>query len=129
MAINKIINIKFAELLITCVLIALHHHSFIAENYSTAVFTMCVFGGYLIVLTGPCLGIILGFGIDRRLNMFYSGVGCILFIIIGAVVLNFFTSGHCCSSLQVTGIFKGCFSLVEGILFLIDAVLVFRGDS
>ncbi|CAL7940774.1 unnamed protein product [Xylocopa violacea] len=129
MALNKIINIKFAQLLIVCILIALHHHSFVAENYNTLMFTMCVFGGYLIVLAGPCLGIILGFAMDRRLNMFYSAVGCVLFIIIGALVLNFFTGGRCCSSLQVTGIFKGCFSLVEGILFLIEAVLAFRGDS
>ncbi|XP_076762195.1 uncharacterized protein LOC143430094 [Xylocopa sonorina] len=129
MALNKIINIKFAELLIACILVALHHHSFVAENYTTAMFTMCVFGGYLIVLAGPCLGIILGFVIDRRLNIFYSAIGCILFIIIGAVVLNYFTGSSCCNSLQVTGIFKGCFSLIEGILFLIDAVLVFRGDS
>ncbi|KOX73302.1 hypothetical protein WN51_01159 [Melipona quadrifasciata] len=62
-------------------------------------------------------------------DMFYSAVGCILFIIAGALILDHFANSVYRGSFRDTGLAKGCISIVGGILFLIDAILVFRGEA
>ncbi|XP_017763934.1 PREDICTED: uncharacterized protein LOC108553515 [Eufriesea mexicana] len=129
MALNKATIIKILELVLVCVLIGMHYHSFTDAGINSAMITMGTFGGYLIILAGIVIGIILGTAIDRRLDMFFSVVGLVLFVISGALILDHFTNSVYHGSFRNTGIAKGCISLVEGVLFLLDAVFSFRGNA
>ncbi|XP_003485058.1 uncharacterized protein LOC100740689 [Bombus impatiens] len=129
MAINKMTIIKLLQLITVCILIALHYHSFSDGSQNSAMITMGAFGGYLIILAGVFFGILAGYGMDRRLDMFYSSTGCALFIIAGALILDHFTNSVYRGSYRDTGLAKGCISIAEGVLFLVDAILVFRGEA
>ncbi|KAK1136777.1 hypothetical protein K0M31_001313 [Melipona bicolor] len=129
MAYNKGFILKLLELIVVCILIGLHYHSFSDSSINSAMITMGAYGGYLIILVGIFFGIIMGTGIERRIDMFYSAVGCILFIIAGALILDHFVNSVYRGSFRDTGLAKGCISIVGGILFLIDAILVFRGEA
>ena len=61
-------------------------------------------------------------------DLFFSIVGCILFIIAGALILDHFINAVYRGNFRNTGIAKGLISIVQGVLFLIDAVFAFRGD-
>ncbi|KOC62346.1 hypothetical protein WH47_05329, partial [Habropoda laboriosa] len=115
--------------IVVCVLIGLHYHSFSDGGRHSAMITMGAFGGYLIILAGIFLGILLGSALDRRLDMFFTVAGFILFVLAGALILDYFANSVYKGSFRDTGLAKGCVSLVEGILFLVDAVLVYRGSS
>ncbi|XP_043522928.1 uncharacterized protein LOC122535448 [Frieseomelitta varia] len=128
MAFNKGFILKLLELIVVCILIGLHYHSFSDSSINSAMITMGAYGGYLIILVGTFFGIIMGTGVERRIDMFYSVVGCILFIIAGALILDHFANSVYRGSLRDTGLAKGCISIVGGILFLVDAILVFRGE-
>lgn len=62
-------------------------------------------------------------------DMFYSVAGSILFIIAGALILDHFSNSVYRGSFRDTGLAKGCISIAEGVLFLVDAILVFRGEA
>ncbi|XP_017890590.1 uncharacterized protein LOC108631277 [Ceratina calcarata] len=127
MAINKGTVIKIVELVIVCILIGLHYHSASDRGLNTAMLTMGAFGGYLIILAGLLFAILLGAALDRRVDMFFSVVGFILFVVVGGLIIDHFANMYR-GSVRDTGIAKGCISIVEGIVFLIDAILVYRGQ-
>ncbi|KAK9299881.1 hypothetical protein QLX08_007265 [Tetragonisca angustula] len=129
MAFNKGFILKLLELVVVCILIGLHYHSFSDRGIISSMITMGAYGGYLIILVGIFFGIIMGSGAERRIDIFYSVVGCILFIIAGALILDHFANSIYRGSFRDTGLAKGCISIVGGILFLIDAILVFRGEA
>lgn len=128
MSFNKGQILKLLELIVVCVLIGLHYHSFGYAGKNSAMITMGAFGGYLIILAGIFFGILLGSALERRMDLFFSVVGFIVFIVAGALILDDFTNTSR-GSFRDTGIAKGCVSLAEGVLFLIDAVLTYRGSS
>ncbi|XP_068965872.1 uncharacterized protein [Bombus flavifrons] len=129
MEINKMIIIKLLQLLMVCILIGLHCQSFSDRGPLSAMITAGTFGGYLIVLAGVFFGIIVGCRMDRRLEMFYLTIGSILFIIAGALILDHFTNSVYRGSYRDIGLAKGSISIAEGVLFLVDAILVFRGET
>ncbi|XP_033312125.1 uncharacterized protein LOC117211910 [Bombus bifarius] len=129
MAINKMTIIKLLQLIMVCILIALHYYSFSDGSQNSAMITMSAFGGYLIILSGVFFGIIGGYGMDRRLDMCYSSTGCVLFILAGVLILDHFTNSVYRGSYRDTGLAKGCISIAEGVLFLVDTILVFRGEA
>ncbi|XP_003701782.1 uncharacterized protein LOC100880636 [Megachile rotundata] len=127
--ITRLAIIKFLELAIVCVLIGLHYHSFNAGDQHTAMITMGTFGGYLIILVGLFAATFLGSPVDRRVDLFFSLVGFVLFIVAGALNIDFFIHLTFKGSFRTTGIAKGVISLIEGALFLVDAFLTYRGES
>ncbi|CAK9828165.1 hypothetical protein ANTRET_LOCUS5739 [Anthophora retusa] len=129
MSFNRSHVLKVLQLVLVCVLIGLHYHSFNFGSRNSAMITMGTFGGYLVILAGIFFGILLGSALERRLDLFFSVAGFILFILAGALILDDFVNIGYKSSFRDTGIAKGCISLAEGILFLIDAVLTYRGSS
>lgn len=127
--ITRLAIIKFLELAIVCTLIGLHYHSFNAGDQHTAMITMGTFGGYLIILVGLFAGTLLGSPVDRRVDLFFSLVGFVLFIVAGALNIDFFVHYSFRGSFRNTGMAKGVISLIEGVLFLIDAFLTYRGEA
>ncbi|XP_076243668.1 protein snakeskin [Calliopsis andreniformis] len=128
-AITRLSIIKFLELLIVCILIGLHYHSFNAGDQHTAMITMGTFGGYLIILVGLFAGSLMGTPVNRRVDLFFAIVGCVLFIVAGALNIDFFNKLYFKNSFRDTGLAKGSISIIEGALFLLDAFLTFRGEA
>ncbi|XP_015608169.1 uncharacterized protein LOC107273976 [Cephus cinctus] len=126
--ITRLAIVKFLELLLVCILIGLHYHSFRTGDDHTAMITMGTFGGYLIILVGLFAGGVMGTPVNRRVDLFFSLIGCALFIAAGALNIHEFEKYNK-SSLRDTGLAKGSISVIEGALFLVDAVLTFRGEA
>ncbi|XP_053983922.1 uncharacterized protein LOC128887305 [Hylaeus anthracinus] len=127
-SLTRLSIIKFLELLIVCVLIGLHYHSFKAGVVHTAMITMGTFGGYLIILVGLFAGSLMGTPVNRRVDLFFALIGCALFIVAGALNIELFQNMYR-SSFRDTGLAKGSISIIEGAIFLVDAFLTFRGEA
>ncbi|KAI4498636.1 hypothetical protein M0802_006342 [Mischocyttarus mexicanus] len=126
--ITRLTIIKFLELVLVCILIGLHYHSFNASDKHTAMITMGTFGGYLIILVGLFAGGVMATPVNRRVDLFFSLIGCALFIAAGALNIKYFDQFKS-SSFRDTGLAKGSISIIQGVLFLIDAFLTFKGEA
>ncbi|KAL0116498.1 hypothetical protein PUN28_009870 [Cardiocondyla obscurior] len=127
--ITRLSIIKFLELILVCILIGLHYNSFNAGDQHTAMITMGTFGGYLIILVGLFIGSVMGTPVNRRVDLFFSLIGCALFIAAGALNIDYFQKLVHKSAFRDTGLAKGSISIIEGIVFLVDAFLTFRGEN
>ncbi|KAG7210585.1 hypothetical protein KM043_012103 [Ampulex compressa] len=108
------------------------HHETVAHKVlrtDFAMLTMGTFGGYLIILIGLFAGNVMGTPVNRRVDLFFSLVGCALFIATGALNIEHFQRIHQARSFRDTGMAKGSISIIEGIFFLVDAFLTFRGEA
>ncbi|XP_058798873.1 uncharacterized protein LOC131668592 [Phymastichus coffea] len=112
--------IKLLELVLVCILIGIYlnepagtvSHSFLASGS---------FLGYLIILVGVFAGGVMGTPVNRRVDLFYCLIGCALFIAVGAIWLDKYSGSGSQKSI-------GYISIIEGVVFLVDAVLVFRNE-
>ncbi|XP_043264679.1 protein snakeskin-like [Colletes gigas] len=128
-SLSRLAIIKSLQLLVVCVLIGLHYHSFNVGTIYSAMFTMGTFGGYLIILVGLCAGNLMGTPVNRRVDLFFSLIGCALFIVVGALNIDYFLNLGYRSSFRDTGLAKGSISIIEGALLLVDSILTFRGEA
>ncbi|XP_033210403.1 uncharacterized protein LOC117168759 [Belonocnema kinseyi] len=127
--ITRLSIIKFLELLIVIVLLVLHAYSDdVATEQHTRFLTMGTIGGYLIILVGLFAGGIMGTPVNRRVDLFYSVIGCALFIVVGVLNIQAFDRLYK-SKTKDTGIAKGSMAIIEGALFFLDAIFTFRGDA
>lgn len=127
--VTRLSIIKFLELILVCIIIALHWHSWNAgERYATMI-TMGTMGGYLIILVGLFAGALMGTPVNRRVDLFFSLIGCALFITTGALVIDYFNDYAFKTSFRDTGLAKGSMCILEAGFFLLDAVLTFRGEA
>ncbi|XP_070155983.1 protein snakeskin [Polyergus mexicanus] len=126
--ITRLSIIKSFELLLVCILIGLHYHSFNMEDQHTMMITMGTFGGYLIILVGLFIGSVMGTPVNRRVDLFFSLIGCALFVAAGSLNINYFDK-RVKTSFRDTGLAKGSLSIIEGAIFLVDAFLTFRGEN
>jgi hypothetical protein len=60
-------------------------------------------------------------------DIFYSMVGCALFIAAGAFVIQYFDQ-YGKSDLRDIGLSKGAMAIINGVVFLVDSLLSFRGE-
>jgi uncharacterized membrane protein HdeD (DUF308 family) len=60
-------------------------------------------------------------------DIFYSLVGCALYIAAGAFVIQYF-DGRSKSETRDIGLAKGAMAIINGVVFLIDSLLSFRGE-
>lgn len=125
--ISKLSIIKCLELLLVLILVVLHYKSDERWELHVRFLTEGTIGGYLIILIGLFAAGLMSTSVNRRVDLFYSVLGCALFLIVGALTIHAF-SGFSGPS-HSFGIAKGVLSIVEGVLFLLDAVLTYRGDN
>ncbi|XP_057324007.1 protein snakeskin-like [Microplitis mediator] len=121
--------IRLLELAIVCAIIGLHWHS---ENYGdlpTRFISTGTVGGYLIILVGLFAGGLMGTPVNRRVDLFFSLVGCVLFVASGALVIDAFNQIAYKSAERDRGLARGSLCVIEGALFLVDAFFTFRGEA
>ncbi|XP_043489561.1 uncharacterized protein LOC122516073 [Polistes fuscatus] len=126
--ITRLTIIKFFELILVCILIGLHYNSFYEGDKHTEMITMGTFGGYLIILVGLFAGSLMATPVNRRVDLFFSLIGCALFVAAGALNIKHFDK-RSDTSIRDTGLAKGSISIIQGVLFLVDAFLTFKGEA
>ncbi|KAL7302898.1 hypothetical protein TKK_0004127 [Trichogramma kaykai] len=120
--VSRLTLIKLLELILVCVLIGLHYHSYIG-TLNDAMLVTGTFCGYLIILVGLFAGAVMGTPVNRRVDLFFSLVGCALFIASGSLIIDHDYARNDKNTA------KGSIAIIEGIIFFIDAILTFRGEN
>ncbi|XP_046433126.1 uncharacterized protein LOC124185936 [Neodiprion fabricii] len=128
-SLTKLSIIRLFELVMVCVMLGLEYHSLAASSNYTIMLTMGTIGGYLIILVGLFAATMMGTPVNRRVDLFFSVVGCVLFIIVGAVTIDYYQHVSNYQNLRDIGLSKGSIAVIEGVFFLVDAVFTFRGDA
>ncbi|KAJ2945960.1 hypothetical protein O0L34_g4878 [Tuta absoluta] len=124
MAVSRLSIIKFLELALTCACVALHYHSYNAD-VDIGMLVTGTFVGYLIIFAGAAAGYVLQHPSHKRIDIFYSLVGCALFIASGGVIIDRFqgTKGEYANK-QLA---KASLAIINGAVLLLDAVFTQRG--
>ncbi|XP_050538779.1 uncharacterized protein LOC126904099 [Daktulosphaira vitifoliae] len=129
MAITKITMIKFVEIALTIIIFALHYNSFPSTaDISHSMITTGTYVGYVIVLLGIFIGLFTGTPISARLDMFYVLIGAALYITAGVMSYNYFSGSLVKGSYHNTGMTKAWLSILNGIIFVVDAAFTYRGE-
>ncbi|KAK0173436.1 hypothetical protein PV328_006632 [Microctonus aethiopoides] len=127
--ITRLAIIKFFELILVCIIIGLHWHSFNYTDHVTQFLSTGTAGGYLIIFIGLFAGGIMGTPVNRRIDLFFSLVGCALFVASGALVIQAFDKLSHRSDFRDKGLARGSLCVIEGALLLVDSFLTFRGEA
>lgn len=126
MAISRFALIKFLEFVLAAVCVGLHYHSFV-DTQTALMLASATFGGYLIITCGVLSGHVLGTPVNRRIDIYFCLLGCMLFIASGSLEVQYFQNmGK--STTRDYGLAKAAVAIINGIFFLVDAVFVYRGE-
>ncbi|XP_023711236.1 uncharacterized protein LOC111866485 isoform X1 [Cryptotermes secundus] len=129
MAISRVHFLKFLELALAIICLALHYHSQTgSSSFHELMIISAAFGGYIVILVGILTGIFTGQPINKRIDIFYSLVGCALFIAAGSFVIQYFDGYYGSKETRNIGLSKGAMAIITGVVFLVDSVLSFRGE-
>ncbi|KAJ8912186.1 hypothetical protein NQ315_003790 [Exocentrus adspersus] len=124
MEFRKLTLLKCLELAIAVACMGLHYRTR-TNDFDTDTLSCTSYGGYIIILVGTIGGIIAGTPMNRRIYIFYCLVGCAIFVAAGA--LNIEIMKHWGKSeLRDYGLSKAILSIINGALFLIDALVEWR---
>lgn len=134
MALSRLSIIKLLELIVTLTCLGLHYNSMgeTVDRHSILLING-TFVGFTIILVGLFAGYIMNTPINKRIDLFFSVIGCALFITSGVLILQFWNdsytgkiTGWVSKDDKTLGITKGSLSIINGILFLVDFVFTFR---
>lgn len=126
MNISRYSLIKFLELGITAVCIWLHSES-VANRFLEDFLCGAAFGGFLIIQLGGATGHVMSSPITRKIDVYFGIAGVIVFVATGAVNIKFFEH-YSKSEYGKYGLAKGSLAIINGVLFLLDSLITWRGD-
>ncbi|KAH1025753.1 uncharacterized protein LOC109544594 [Dendroctonus ponderosae] len=126
MAISRLSIIKFLELLIAVICLGLHYKSQ-TTDWNIDTLSAVAFGGFIIILVGGFAAYIISAPISKRIDIFYSLVGCAMFVAAGALNIKHFENGWK-GETRDYGLAKGSMAVINGVFFLFDALISWRGD-
>ena len=141
--------------MVTLACVGLHYNSMGEHSdLHTIMLINGTFVGFSVILIGLFAGYLMNTPINKRIGMFnicselknkilkfcniildlfYSLVGCAMFITSGVLIIQFWNDsvggkviGWASSDRKNLGITKGSLAIVNGILFLVDVVFTFR---
>jgi len=134
MALSRLSIIKLLELIVTLTCLGLHYNSFgeVVDRHSVLIING-TFVGFTIILVGLFAGYIMNTPINKRIDLFFSVIGCALFITSGVLILQYWNdtvggkfTGWVSKDDKTLGVTKGSLAIINGILFLVDFVFTFR---
>ncbi|VEN45807.1 unnamed protein product [Callosobruchus maculatus] len=126
MSVSRLSIIKFLELAIAIVCIGLHYKSK-TNDFNADTLSAAAFGGYVIILIGGFAGYLMSTPINRRIDIFFSLVGCAIFVAAGALNIQIYDD-YGKSEWRDYGLSKASLAIINGALFLLDSLLTWRGD-
>ncbi|CAO1389785.1 unnamed protein product [Diamesa serratosioi] len=133
MALSRLSIIKFLELALTLTCLGLHYNSMAEGAHHTVMLVNGTFVGFTIILVGLFAGYMMSTPINKRIDLFFSLLGCAMFIASGVLILQFWNDtssakliGFFDNDRKTLGITKGSIAVVNGILFFLDVIFTFR---
>ncbi|XP_060521224.1 protein snakeskin-like [Cylas formicarius] len=126
MSVSRLSIIKFLELLIAVICVGLHYKSQTGD-LNVDMLSVVAFGGFIIILVGGFAGYLMSTPINKRIDIFFSLVGCAMFIAAGALNIKHYEN-YSRSEYRDYGLSKGSMAVINGALFLLDSLLTWRGD-
>ncbi|XP_050308838.1 uncharacterized protein LOC126745152 [Anthonomus grandis grandis] len=128
MAISRLSIIKFLELALAVTCLGLHSKAAVGD-WNIDTFSAVTFGGFIIILIGGFAGYIISAPISKKIDIFYTLVGCAMFVAAGALnIKHFERSSWGSSEVRDYGLAKGSLAVINGIFFLFDSLVTWRGD-
>lgn len=125
MAVSRLSIVKFLELALTLSCVGLHYKSMGESDEMTRLLVAGTFVGYTIILVGLFAGYLLGEPISKKIDLFFSLLGCAMFIASGVLILQEWESGFK-NDRRRLAISKGALAVINGVLFFFDSVFTFR---
>lgn len=125
MAVSRLSIVKFLELALTISCVALHYKSLGESDEVTILLVAGTFVGYTIILIGLFAGHLLGNPINKKIDLFFSLLGCAMFIASGVLVLQAWESGFKTDRRRMA-ISKGALAIINGAVFFVDSIFTFR---
>lgn len=125
MAVSRLSLVKFLELAVTISCVALHYKSLGETDELTIMLVSGTFVGFSIILIGLFAGYMMGNPINKKIDIFFSLIGCAMFIASGVLILQAWESGFKTERRRLA-ISKGSLAVVNGVLFFFDSVFTFR---
>lgn len=125
MAVSRLSIVKFLELAVTISCVALHYKSLGETDELTIMLVSGTFVGFSIILIGLFAGYMMGNPINKKIDIFFSLIGCAMFIASGVLILQAWESGFKTERRRLA-ISKGSLAIVNGVLFFFDSVFTFR---
>ncbi|KAL1497655.1 hypothetical protein ABEB36_008577 [Hypothenemus hampei] len=126
MAISRLSIIKFLELTIALVCIGLHHKTQTGD-WNVDTLSAIAFGGFIIILVGGFAAYLISAPINKKIDIFYSLVGCAIFVAAGALNIKHYENLWK-GETRDYGLSKGSLAVINGVFFLLDALITWRGD-
>ncbi|XP_061389408.1 uncharacterized protein LOC133324584 [Musca vetustissima] len=105
--------------------LVLHYYSFDDRDIATSLLATGSFSGYIIVLVGVFVGAMMRAHIHRRIDIFFSIMGCALFIASGVFVIEAWEYSFRTRTRDLA-LIKASLAIVNGVLFGFDAIFTFR---
>ncbi|XP_017786950.1 PREDICTED: uncharacterized protein LOC108569777 [Nicrophorus vespilloides] len=119
--------IKFLELLLAVACLGLMYKNGLTGDLPTDFVSIGAYVGFIIILVGGFSGHLLSSPITRRIDVFYCLVGCAMFIASGALLIKAYENRWKSESRDY-GLATGALAIVNGVVFMIDSLLTWRGD-
>lgn len=126
MAVHRLSIVKFLELALAIACVVLHYKSLGERDPITQLLTSGTFVGYSVILIALFAGYLLSNPINKKLDMFFSLIGCAMFIASGVLILKEWEDSIWKNDTRKIAISKGSLAIVNGVLFLFDAVFTLR---
>ncbi|XP_013113567.1 uncharacterized protein LOC106091563 [Stomoxys calcitrans] len=122
---GRISVVKFLELGFAIACLALHFYSFDDRDIITSFLATGTFSGYIVVVIGIFAGAMMRAHIHRRIDIFFSVLGCALFVASGIFIIEAWEYSFRTRTRDLA-LIKASLSIVNGVLFGFDAIFTFR---
>lgn len=125
MAVSRLSIVKFLELALAIACVVLHYKSLNERDAITQLLAAGTFVGFCVILIALFAGHILSNPINKKLDMFFSLIGCAMFIASGVLILKEWENAWN-NDMRKIAISKGSLAIVNGVLFFFDAIFTLR---
>ncbi|XP_058063605.1 uncharacterized protein LOC131213557 [Anopheles bellator] len=125
MAVSRLSIVKFLELALAITCVVLHYKSLGERDDITKLLTAGTFVGYSVILIALFAGYLLSNPLNKKLDLFFSLIGCAMFIASGVLILKEWENAWSTDTKKIA-ITKGSLAITNGVLFFFDAIFTLR---
>ncbi|XP_037938216.1 uncharacterized protein LOC119671587 isoform X2 [Teleopsis dalmanni] len=116
---------KAGELGFAIACLTLHFYSFNDRDIVTSFLATGTFTGFIIVVVGVFAGVLMRAPIHKRIDIFFSVLGCALFVTSGVFIIESWEYTFRTRTRDLA-LIKAALSIVNGVMFGFDAIFTFR---
>ncbi|XP_055913582.1 uncharacterized protein LOC129947159 isoform X1 [Eupeodes corollae] len=117
--------VKFLELAFAIACLVLHFYSFNDGDIITSFLATGTFCGYILIVLGIFAGILMRAPIHKRIDIFFSVIGCCLFVTSGVLLFEAWEYSFRTRTRDLAMV-KASLAIVDGALFGFDAIFTLK---